>query len=247
LIADKSGYSIFFSSLSPFIAATIIEQKASYKLKDLAFVNGQWTDWDILFVRNDSKYKSLAELIGDAKMHPGALSVAVVQGSPSYLSTLLLLQAANIGNDITVVPYRGGNDARLAVIGGHVQFTLVPAQETATLKEKIRPLAVLREDRSPDWDAPTIAEALKPLGFGIPLIKGTTRGMAVSADFKNRYPDRYDKLVQTYQAILARGEVQDNLRKLGLGGDWLGPERTTAAIENGFQTLEKYQSLVNAK
>ena len=47
------GYTVFATSISPYLADTIIHGGAPYKLSDFAYVNSQWNDWDVMLVHKD--------------------------------------------------------------------------------------------------------------------------------------------------------------------------------------------------
>src|SRR3546814_16930727 len=89
------------------------------------------------------------------RANPGKHSASVVTGSAGELTAYLLMEAANLPQDaMNVVTYEGGGAARAAVAGGQVDITLVGGEGTEGIREMIRPLAVVRDDRPEGWDAP---------------------------------------------------------------------------------------------
>src|SRR3546814_1022611 len=88
------------------------------------------------------------------------------------------MEAANLPQDaMNVVTYEGGGAARAAVAGGQVDITIVGGEGTEGIREMIRPLAVVRDDRAEGWDAPPVNEALAEVGMEIPVVNGSIRGL----------------------------------------------------------------------
>jgi putative tricarboxylic transport membrane protein len=64
LLGSKpDGYTVGFTAISPYIATSIIVGEAKYSLDDFAFINAQWTDWDVIAVNKDTPYKNLPDLM----------------------------------------------------------------------------------------------------------------------------------------------------------------------------------------
>src|SRR3546814_4402662 len=143
----------------------IIHTGASHTLDDFAFINGQWSDWDIIALNKDKEFKSLGEFMEAVRANPGKHSASVVTGSAGELTAYLLMEAANLPQDaMNVVTYEGGGAARAAVAGGQVDITIVGGEGTEGIRAMIRPLAVVRDDRAEGWDAPPVSEALAEAG-----------------------------------------------------------------------------------
>jgi tripartite-type tricarboxylate transporter receptor subunit TctC len=122
----------------------------------------------ILVVNASSPYKSVKDIVADAKARPGQLQFASGgAGAGAHLSGELLKHVAGI--DIVHVPYKGNAPALNDLLGGHVTMmfdtitTALPHVKTG----KLRALAVTSPKRSPlAPDIPTMIEAGLP-GFDI--------------------------------------------------------------------------------
>ncbi|MDS1138058.1 Bug family tripartite tricarboxylate transporter substrate binding protein [Nitratireductor indicus] len=230
------------SSIHPYISNAILELDAEYSLDDFAFVNGQWTDIDLFAMNKDLPYGSLDEFMKAAKENPGKMKISVVPGSTGYINTLLVLEAYGISeDDVNIVTYESGSAARTAAAGGQVDLTVLGADGTVPIAEYIKPLAVAGDDRLPEWDAPTVNEALEPLGVKVPSLVGSMRGIAAHASFKEKYPERFEKFAAAYKAALADADFAADLKKQKIGAEWLGPERTTQIITSNFDILKRFQ------
>lgn len=242
LSRPDDGYTLFYSAISPYLATSILVSNASYSIDDFAYVNAQWTDWDLIAVNKDTPYQTLAELLEAIRDNPGRVRVSMVFGSSGHLSTLLLLDALDIPHEnLNLVNYDSGGAARTAVAGGQVDFTILGGEGSEGIREFIRPLAVIRDTPHPDWDAPPINEALAPLDTEVPVVLGSMRGMAVHASFKEKHPERFGKLADAYRAILEREDVQRYMRAGGIDTEWLGPEETTKRIMEMYAVFERYR------
>lgn len=119
---------------------------------------------NVLVVRADSPYKTLADLVAGAKAKPGKLSFASQgNGTSAHLAGELFKNLAKI--DLVHVPYRGAGPAMTDLLGGQVDmmFATAAAAKSFVAAGKMRALAVTTAHRSPAYaDVPTMAEAGVP-------------------------------------------------------------------------------------
>jgi tripartite-type tricarboxylate transporter receptor subunit TctC len=107
--------------------------------------------------------KSVKELIALAKTQPGMMWASTAPGAPDHLAGELFRKMANI--DIVNVPYKGGAEAVLDIIGGRIPigFLTIPTTQSHVAAGKLLPLGVSGLTRSPlAPDVPTIHEAALP-------------------------------------------------------------------------------------
>ena len=107
--------------------------------------------------------------------------------------------------------YNSGGLARAAVAGGVVDYIVISAEGTESIREYVRPLAILSDRRNSKWDVPTLNEALKPMGISVPVLPGSIRGFATTAEFKRNYPERFNKISEAIRRALQNKELQDAL------------------------------------
>jgi tripartite-type tricarboxylate transporter receptor subunit TctC len=123
-------------------------------------------DPTILVVNADLPYKSVKDVLDDARRRPGEVvfSSSGIYGA-SHVPMEMLLQAAG-GLKMRHLPTTGGGPAMTAVLGGHAAlWASPPAVASAHIKSgKARPLAVSGATRHPNFpDVPT----LKELGYDV--------------------------------------------------------------------------------
>lgn len=245
LSQPADGYTMLATALSPYLANSIIHTGADYTLDDFSFINGQWSDWDLIAVGKDREFKTLAEFVTAVKKNPGKYSASVVTGSAGHLTAFLLLEAAGLPNDAyNIVTYESGSAARTAVAGGQVDITFIGGEGSEGIRDMIRPLAVVREDRVGEWDAPAVNDALKEVGIEIPLVNGSIRGIASSAKFRKENPEGWKKFVAAYERTMKNPEFIEHLKQNNIGADWQGPDKTTAMVKRNFDILKRYKDLI---
>jgi len=118
----------------------------------------------LLAVNTKHEFKSLADVLADAKAKPDGLSYASV-GSGSIGHLFMVLLQKRTGMKLTHVPYRGGGPAMNDALGGHVDFIIGSvALVTPQLGSgKLRPIVQTGEKRVPALtDVPTVMESGVP-------------------------------------------------------------------------------------
>lgn len=117
---------------------------------------------NVLVVRADSPYKTLADLIADAKANPGKLTYASQgNGTSAHLAGEMFNNLAKV--QMLHVPYRGAGPALTDLLGGQVDMIFGTAAAVASFVDggKLRALGVTTPQRSPALkDVPAIAETV---------------------------------------------------------------------------------------
>ena len=114
----------------------------------------------ILMVRNDSRFRSVRDIVAAAKASPGRLSYASGGiGGTHHLSGALLEHTAGI--DMIHAPYKSGALGAGDLMAGQVDmmFEQMYSAMPAIQANRLRPLAITSKARSPLLpDVPTMAE-----------------------------------------------------------------------------------------
>ncbi len=138
---------------------------AAFQLDQLAPIALLTADPVILMVRADSPYKTLKDLVDDAKKRPGAINYSSSGNYGTYhVATEMFNYAAGI--EMKHIPYAGGGPALLALLGGQVDVGLLgPSVASSQIKAgKLRALASWGGKRLAAFpDLPT----LKELGYNV--------------------------------------------------------------------------------
>ena len=114
----------------------------------------------VLIIDAKLPYKSLTELIADAKANPKKISFGT--SGPATSPAISLTQLNSLAKtEIVGVPYRGSGEAARAVAGGTIQGVFAFYSQAKPLADdgKVRALAVASSQRIPAWpDVPTMEE-----------------------------------------------------------------------------------------
>ena len=169
--AAPDGYTLLSSNLSSHGTGPAVYKKLPYDpVKDFAPVI-QVNATPMLLVANPAlPYRSLQDVLKDAKARPGTISIASAgNGSSTHLAAEMLGEMADV--KLVHVPYKGDTPAMIDVAGGVVDLLLVSTQASEALVKsgKLRPLAVGSAKRLPSMpEVPTLSES------GVPGYLGTT-------------------------------------------------------------------------
>lgn len=166
------GYTVAGINL-PHIVLQPMEGNVQYKTDDLSSVYWFHFTPDAIVVPTESKYKTLADLIADAKANPGKLNVGgSALNSANHAAAVRFESLAGV--KFTYVPFKGTADMATAILGKHVDAAMSYTTFAIAQKEKVRVLAVATEKRHPLFpNAPTFKEA------GFNWVDGAYRGVAV--------------------------------------------------------------------
>lgn len=157
--AKPDGYTILGVS-STFVASPIVN-KLSVNYTDFEPVARMFIDATCIYVAQDSKYKTLSDLIADAKAHPSEVSFAGgTAGNIEFIAARELMMKA--GCKVSIIPFEGGGDGAISVLGGHVSAGVGEYAEMASSVEggKMRILATF--NKLPGLPIPSVAEAGYP-------------------------------------------------------------------------------------
>jgi tripartite-type tricarboxylate transporter receptor subunit TctC len=117
----NDGYTFVVGNLGP-VAVNPLLSKVPYNIeKDFVPVSMISTGPNVLVVRADAPFKSLAEIISHARQNPGKLNYGTSgPGSVSHLSSEMLKNITKL--DAVEVAYKGGVLAVQDLLGGQINF-----------------------------------------------------------------------------------------------------------------------------
>lgn len=113
----------------------------------------------LLFVRNDSPWKTAADFARDAKGKLPKTFAFSTGGTTDVMAITVLAKA--IGTEMNMINFNSGGEALTALLGGHVSASIGnPLEFMGHLKSgSVRALGVFRDTRYPDLpDVPTMKE-----------------------------------------------------------------------------------------
>jgi tripartite-type tricarboxylate transporter receptor subunit TctC len=143
--SEPDGYKLLMSLSSISVipeADRLFNRKPAYTLEQLTPIARVSADPTVLAVQTSAPWKSVKELVGDAKGRPGQISYSS-SGIYGALHVPTEMLAIASGMKLRHVPFSGGGPSTTALLGGHVNFTVQsPSAVSAHVKaEKLRLLA----------------------------------------------------------------------------------------------------------
>lgn len=201
--AKPDGYTLLNGTSGPFASFTSLYKKLSFDpLKDFIPVHGLSESPMIMVVRPDSKFKSVKELVEQAKASPEKINYSTTgMGSGSHLFMEMLQQAA--GMKVTVVPYKGSAQQITDLMGGNIELVLdYSVVVTQLIKDgKLVPIGITGRKRLKHLpDVPTVEEQ------GYPGVWLTAWSSAIAP--ANTPPEVIDKLANAFEEMLKDPSIQ---------------------------------------
>jgi len=200
-----------------------------FSWRDLTPVARMALDQFILWVNAETPYKTAQEYINAVKVKPTTFKMGGT-GSAQEDQILTIQQEQALGVKFIYVPFKGGGEVCVNLVGKHVDSTVNnPIECVSHWKAgRVRPLAVFDTARIPvpEWkDIPTVKEAL-----GVDIHYLMLRGIFGA-------PDMPKDALEWYQGFLKKvyetPEFKDYLNQGALKPSWLtGPEYVKWVEEN---------------
>ena len=205
------GYTVLMAALTSHAINHTLERKIlRYDLeRDFTPVAIVATVPYVLVVHPSVPARSLQELIGQARAHPGQITFGSSgAGAPQRLAGEMLKRRAAI--DLMHVPYKGSSEVVASIVAGHVlvAFESVPAALPHIQSGRLRPLAVTTAQRVRLLpDVPTMDE-LALRGFDVT----STFGILVPAGTPRPIVERLNAAIAK---VLQLTDVKDRLLQQG--------------------------------
>ena len=191
---------------------------------------------NILLVRADSPFKTLGDVVAQARAKPGSLSFAHAgNGTSTHLAGELLKSLAQI--DMDAISYRGGAPAINDLLGGQIPMSFNNAPEALGQLEAgtLRALAVTTASRSPFLpNVPAIAETVP--GYDTEVWWGLLGPAGMSSEL-------VAKLSRDFVAALNTEPVKERLTKFGASPIGSSPQQLDAKIHADY---EKWGPIIKA-
>jgi len=232
--AAPDGYTIFVSSLGPFVIGPHLIKDGGYDpLKDFDYITVAVQAPNVLAVPANSPHKTLADVIAYEKANPGKMTFASAgNGTSDHLTAELFWQQT--GTTGVHVPYKGGAPAMADLLGGQVDATFMNINTgLPNIKAgKLRALAITSAKRSPLLpDVPTMEESgIK--NFTVYSWQAVAAPKGLPSDIKT-------KLHSAIVSALNDPQVKPKLLELGFEIVANTPEQFTAFQASEFARWKK--------
>ncbi len=202
------GYTLCATPSSVLIRVPQLQQVPFRPLKSFRPLIGFSAPHLGILVRSDAPWKTLGGLVQEAAAHPGTVKYATT-GVGSTTHAAVEEVAARAKARMIHVPYKGGNEALMALLGGHVDFAALTSEFIPSLKAgELRLLATMGEKRSAKFpDVPTLREA------GYDFVNDAVFAVVAPRDLPGAIAV---KLEQTFAAAVENREYREQLDRIDL-------------------------------
>jgi tripartite-type tricarboxylate transporter receptor subunit TctC len=168
--SPPDGYRLYGST--PSMLQTPILTKTRHSYLDLTPLANVFLEPEILYVKGDSSWKTLPDIVDTAKKRPGELLFgAAIPGSVEHMIVHQIQSTAGV--QAQPVTFEGGGELLLAVLGGHVDLGIGEFAELSAQIEsgQVRPICSFTGERIPTADLPTAREQ------GVDIVVEKFRGL----------------------------------------------------------------------
>jgi tripartite-type tricarboxylate transporter receptor subunit TctC len=236
--APADGYTLMVSTASAHASNVYLLKELRYDpIKDFEPITRLGIVHFFIAVSRDSPYRTLKDLLDDAKANPGRLSIA--QGSASGIVSARALLTWS-GVNMIEVPYRSSPQAMTDLTGGRVTAMIADFAAASSQLEAgaIRPLAVTAARRSTHSpDTPTLQE----LGMeGFDLIGW----FGLYAPAKTPRPV-LERLSAAVAEIMAKPELKSRFAQLGYEAFSSTPDELAAHTKAEIAAWGRYVKAVS--
>jgi tripartite-type tricarboxylate transporter receptor subunit TctC len=235
------GYTILICTEAHFTAT--VEKSDDVKPADAELINMQQFDPTSFTVLETSPFKTIEDLVKQVQEKPDT----VTWGSPPTGSAAMVGKLVSKDWDLKMryVPQASGAETDTALLGCHVDLKVGSAASDTAELQGIRILAVSSPERLAFLpDVPTFNEAGEKLGFKakIPNL-GTARLVLVRSSLKEKHPEVFEKLAESYKVAFNDPGYQEALKKSGqaFATTLMEPDVATARFRELIEESVKYR------
>jgi len=171
-----------------------------FSWKDLTPIARLALDYFVLWVNAEAPYKTAKEYLDGVKKEPGKFMMGGT-GTAQEDQIITIMMEQNFGVKFTYVPFKGGGDVAVQLVGKHVNSTVNnPAEAVSHWKAgRLRPLATIDHARIalPEWDKiPTMKEATG-VDMSYLMLRGIFAAPGITKEQQDFYVDCLKKATET--------------------------------------------------
>lgn len=174
--AQNDGYTLGMLPVGPLTTQPNLH-RLFYGPESFDYVCMVYSNPQVLIVRNDSPFKTVADMVAHAKSNPGKLNYGSTGiGTVPHLAVVALAKA--LGIDVFHVPYKGEADELAGMLGGNITMFVGHPTFLKSHPAALRAIAALSPARLQELpNLPTLTEQGAALSFdvwgGLVVPKGT--------------------------------------------------------------------------
>ena len=199
------------------------EANARLSIDNFRYISRVVKDPFVIVVNKDSPFQTIDELFEHARNNPNEVTIGGYSTRSVDESLVEELEAtANI--ELNYIPYRGGKEPVVAVLGGHIDVALAnPSEMIANYQAgSLRVLAAVTEERfEPFEDVPTLTER------GYPVAPDYWRGVMAAKDVPDAVVKKWSAVLEQ---VVADPEFQEFLDNANMYDGYMPTEEFTELV-----------------
>ncbi|WGF89568.1 tripartite tricarboxylate transporter substrate-binding protein [Marinivivus vitaminiproducens] len=242
---EPDGYNLLFGNMGPEMIMYAVQEPDYTFPDDYIYFCRTDIDDSAVFVRRDSEYESIEQVVDAAKQNPLNTAVSRI---PHPASIGMLALGEQTQSEFNLIPYGGGNPTQVAVLNGEADIGALPIAGIVALSDQFRVLGVF-SDRNILADktenAPTVNAVF---GTSLPDLS-SSRSWAVHTAWADSNPDAFAKLADTAKQALESDEFRAAYEKTGAPIETIAfgdRETCTTYAQNMIELANRYKSVLSA-
>ena len=203
--------------------------KLDYKLDDF-ILTGMWGRAPyFIAVKADSSWKTLQDLVNEAKKNPGKLTFGTTgrRTGGDFVHSLLAKQT---GGKLTLVPFKSCGESMTALLGGHIDVYICTGSGGVAESALVRTLACAEEKRLEGMDIPTIKELGWPVTFSTWYTFAFPKGTPKEA--VDKFSEAQKKTIEKYGK-----EIGERLRRVDMWPISMDRQATVKEFDNTYDAI----------
>jgi tripartite-type tricarboxylate transporter receptor subunit TctC len=232
--AEPDGYTLAIVT-PPFnvIPPLARPQQTGYTLDQFTYICIYAMVPDVLLVREDSEFETLADLVDYAKANPEQIKAANTGTLGADFMTTLLIENAT-GTKFTQIPFTGGAEALQGTLAGTTDVMVASSMFAVAQQGTLRTLAIAAPERDPNIpDVPTFTE------LGYDVVSERFRVLGGPPGLSQEIVDYW---ADVCQQVTSNEDFRAEMNELGQPPAYRGPAEAKASID---AMQEDMQALVD--
>ena len=204
--------------------AALVAGKGAPTFRELTLICNLALDEQLIVVKADSPFKTIRDIIAEAKKRPGELTIGGTgAGQDDQICQRLFERSAGI--KFRYVPFKSGGECITALLGGHVNMIWANPPEFVPQWEAkmVRPVAVAKSTRMADFsDVPT----LKEVGHDVTYFfyRGIAAAQNIPAEASAFYENMFKRVAES------SAWKEKYLKKYMLSPSWMGSKEFAKVV-----------------
>ena len=243
---ERDGHNLLFGNMGPEMIMYALQRPRYRFPEDVQYFCRLDVDDSTLFVRRQSPFKRIEDLVDAAKKRTVTVAVSRLP-HPASIGMLALGDAVKAR--FNLVPYGGGNPAQVAVLNGEAECGALPVAGPAALGEQVRVLGIFNDDNKMARYTANAPAVNAVFGTKLPALY-SSRAWALHTEVIEKHPERFALLEKTARQVFEHPAYRAAYAKTGAPVETLqyGDRELCMRYARGMRELaEEYRGLLTAK